>query len=103
DDAERLEHAVSPVLMQRVDANLGYPVRDPHGDPIPQSDGTVIVPPAHRLDHVQPGTRVRVVRISDADPAVLRDLAARGVVLDVELDATELQGAAARATWVVAA
>ena len=105
DDAERLEHAVSPVLMQRIDANLDHPRRDPHGDPIPQADGTVVVPPAHRMDQVQPGTRVRVVRISDADPELLRELSAARVGLDVELEAAAagLSAQAATAIWVVAA
>ena len=40
DEAEVLEHAVSDRLMARLDAKLGYPQRDPHGDPIPAADGT---------------------------------------------------------------
>lgn len=103
DDAERLEHAVSAMLMQRIDATLDFPRRDPHGDPIPQADGTVSVPPAHRLDQVQPGVRVRVARISDADPAMLRELTAAGIGLDRELDSTDLGPGAATAIWVVAA
>lgn len=105
EDAERLEHAVSPVLMRRIDADLRHPDRDPHGDPIPQPDGSVHLPPAHRLDEVEPGPRVRVVRISDADPQLLRELTAAGIDLDVELDAAAsgLSAPAAAAIWVVAA
>lgn len=41
DEAERLEHAVSDVLIERMALALGHPRFDPHGDPIPSSDGTV--------------------------------------------------------------
>ena len=39
DEAEVLEHAVSDRMLDRIDAKLGYPTRDPHGDPIPAADG----------------------------------------------------------------
>ena len=46
DEAEVLEHAVSDLLVDRIAARLGHPIRDPHGDPIPASDGTVTQPAA---------------------------------------------------------
>ena len=46
--AEELEHVQSPLLMRRLDAFLGHPALDPHGDPIPTEDGA-IRRPAHRL------------------------------------------------------
>ena len=49
DEAEVLEHAVSETLMERIDAKLGHPDRDPHGDPIPSVDGAVPTPPARQL------------------------------------------------------
>ena len=44
DEAEVLEHAVSDRMLERIDAKLGYPTRDPHGDPIPAADGKVPTP-----------------------------------------------------------
>ena len=41
EEAENMEHAVSDLLIDRIDAFLGYPATDPHGDPIPKADGTV--------------------------------------------------------------
>ena len=38
DEADRLEHAISEELEQRIDEALGYPTHDPHGDPIPTAD-----------------------------------------------------------------
>ena len=49
DEAEVLEHAVSDRMLDRIDAKLGYPTRDPHGDPIPAADGQVPTPPARQL------------------------------------------------------
>lgn len=85
DEAEVLEHAVSDLLVDRVDALLGHPTRDPHGDPIPTRDGRVTVPRAVPLVAVAAGDGGTVARISDAEPQVLRLLAEVGVRLDVEL------------------
>ncbi|MGO4536664.1 metal-dependent transcriptional regulator [Leifsonia sp. 2MCAF36] len=94
DEAEVLEHAVSDELVERIDRRLGFPLRDPHGDPIPTADGTPRRPDAVPLLAAEPGTSVAVVRISDADPAVLRYLSERGIGLDTALT-VEAQGASA--------
>ena len=47
--AEELEHVQSPLLMQRLDAFLGHPALDPHGDPIPAEDGAVRRPATRLL------------------------------------------------------
>ncbi len=84
DEAEVLEHAVSDVFVERMDARLGRPVRDPHGDPIPDPDGRLRVPAAVPLWDAPDG-EVVVARISDADPELLRRFAELGLVLDAEL------------------
>ncbi|UYG17552.1 metal-dependent transcriptional regulator [Brachybacterium huguangmaarense] len=72
DEAERLEHAASPELIDRIDAALGHPASDPHGDPIPSASGRTSLPPgALLLAEVTPPGDLRVVRVSDAEPAVL--------------------------------
>jgi len=83
DEAEVLEHAISDRLLDALDAELGRPVRDPHGDPIPAADGTVTRPAAIRLSEAPEGHRGAVVRIRDRDPLLLRHLEAEGVLLDV--------------------
>jgi DtxR family Mn-dependent transcriptional regulator len=85
DEAEVLEHALSDRMLDRIDADLGRPRRDPHGDPIPDHDGTVERPHASLLRDVLPGETVRVVRISDRDPDVLRLLEAGAIAIDGEL------------------
>lgn len=103
DEAEVLEHAVSDLFVERLDALLGRPVRDPHGDPIPRPDGTVERPPAVALPELVAGARGRVVRVDDEDPALLRECAAHGVVLDAVVVAPgPLSPAASAAVRVVA-
>ncbi len=80
DEAEALEHWVSDRLLGRMDAKLGYPGIDPHGDPIPAADGTVdpqagIVP----LGEAEEG-EYEVARLSDGDPDLLVYCARRGLV-----------------------
>jgi Mn-dependent transcriptional regulator len=79
DEAEVLEHAVSDALVDRIDALLGRPVADPHGDPIPTADGQPRRPDAVRLSEADAEVPMVVSRISDADPDVLRYLADKGI------------------------
>jgi len=79
DEAEVLEHAVSDTLVDRIDALLGRPVADPHGDPIPTAGGEPRRPDAVLLADAPTGIRLVVSRISDADADVLRYLAERGI------------------------
>lgn len=88
DEAELLEHALSDRLEERIDAALGHPTHDPHGDPIPPRDGPHEESWGVPLEAVAPGSRFVVERISDQDSAALRhlgDLGVRpGVILTVE-------------------
>ena len=84
DEAEVLEHAVTDRFVERIAEHLGHPARDPHGDQIPGPDGALTTPPARVLWEVEPG-EWRVVRISDADPELLRYLHAAGLVPDTVL------------------
>ncbi|MDY6995896.1 MAG: manganese-binding transcriptional regulator MntR [Actinomycetota bacterium] len=85
DEAEVLEHAVSDRMLMRIDAKLGYPTRDPHGDPIPAADGQVPTPPARQLSVCQDGEAGTIARISDADPEMLRYFDTVGIALDARL------------------
>lgn len=80
DEAEVLEHAVSDTFVERIDAALGRPQRDPHGDPIPGVDGHVDEPGAVALSSVPPGASAVVERVRDRDPALLRYLSDHGVL-----------------------
>lgn len=98
DEAEALEHAASEKLIDRIDALLGHPRADPHGDPIPAADGTLRRPPAVRLSDAS--GRRRVIRVSDADPDVLARCQALGMVPGAEVDAEIAPAELAAAVWV---
>ncbi len=89
DEAEILEHAVSDLMMSRIDAKLGFPERDPHGDPIPSVDGDVAAPKAIRLSDYTDGQHGRVARISDSDPDMLRYFDSVGISLDLAVTVLE--------------
>ena len=79
DEAEVLEHVLSEELEELIADKLGNPTHDPHGDPIPTRDGLMPDEPTVSLQTLATGDCGRFVRISDADPEMLRYLAARGI------------------------
>lgn len=80
DEADVLEHAVSDFLVDRIDELLGFPERDPHGDPIPSADGRVVeIPEAVPLSQLPPDSLARVERISDTQPELLQYFADQGI------------------------
>ncbi|HEY3546692.1 MAG TPA: metal-dependent transcriptional regulator [Propionicimonas sp.] len=127
-EAHRLEHAVSDLVLGRMDEMLGHPTHDPHGDVIPRVDGSIPPPalsgPAARLTELAPGHLGRVIRISDKEPAILQYLQTRRITIgtlvrvdavnaaagsltvtrstppDEHADAVEVAAGAADATWV---
>lgn len=80
DEAERLEHACSDELVDRMAAAIGEPMHDPHGAPIPTRDGTVDERRFGSLADLQPGDAAGVRRVSDKDGERLRYLAELGMV-----------------------
>src|SRR5687768_8631391 len=111
DEAEQLEHAISDEVLDRLDALLGHPATDPHGDPIPSRNGklssqvyaTLATCPSDRAMHIvrvteqspeflqfaeqnglQPGTTVRVVeRNLTAGLVTLRKTPGRSLALSI--------------------
>ena len=86
-EAERLEHALSEELEAKIDAELGYPTRDPHGDPIPDRELQLKAGQDRTLIDLKPGERASVSRVPNDDPELLRYLGELGLVpgSDVEL------------------
>ncbi len=73
DEAERLEHAISDLLLEHIDAFLNYPTTDPHGDPIPREDtDSIAVERPQSVADFRPGDSLKVVRILDQSQAFLR-------------------------------
>ena len=78
-EAERLEHAVSDTLVERMAAALGHPVVDPHGDPIPDADGSIHELACTPLAEVAVGETVEIRRVDESEPERLRYLATLGL------------------------
>ncbi|MEX1040584.1 MAG: metal-dependent transcriptional regulator [Pirellulaceae bacterium] len=74
EEAENMEHAVSDLLVDRIDEFLGFPDSDPHGDPIPTADGTMRSPVSQKLTQWEVGRPFRLVRVMDQTPEFLRYL-----------------------------
>jgi DtxR family Mn-dependent transcriptional regulator len=89
DEAEALQHAASVRLIDRIDAVLGHPRHDPHGDPIPPPSGDHAEDWSPALAGAPDGVLFRVDRVSDEDSAALRYLAGLGVRPGVVLRVTE--------------
>jgi DtxR family transcriptional regulator, Mn-dependent transcriptional regulator len=79
DEAEVLEHVLSEELEALIADKLGNPTHDPHGDPIPSAELVIDDRPTASLASLQAGAGGEFVRISDADPDMLRYLAERGI------------------------
>ena len=79
EEAERLEHAVSDVLVERMAQALGDPRFDPHGDPIPASDGTMDELVYTPLTDVAVGDPVVIRRVGTSQPDRLRFLEQTGL------------------------
>ncbi|MEM9593204.1 MAG: metal-dependent transcriptional regulator [Acidobacteriota bacterium] len=79
EEAEQLEHAMSDKLVDRIDAHLGFPEVDPHGDPIPNGDGTLRRVELRSLDECLPGEALVVARVSDQDEEFLRFVERHGL------------------------
>jgi DtxR family transcriptional regulator, Mn-dependent transcriptional regulator len=79
-EADRLEHALSESLEERIDKALGSPTEDPHGDPIPDSALRIVRSATRRLSDLRPGDRATVQGIPDGDRELVRYLAELGIV-----------------------
>ncbi len=93
DEADRLEHVVGPVLVERLAAALGHPTRDPHGHAIPDADLTPITATFVPLTALAPGQTAVIAQVGDDDATCLRQIAAAGLLPGMPL--TVLTGAPA--------
>jgi DtxR family Mn-dependent transcriptional regulator len=89
EEAESLEHAVSETFTERLAELLGYPQRDPHGDPIPTTEGTLEEQADKPLSQSRPTSRVRISRVEHRDSAMLAHIAELGLVPGKELRIVE--------------
>ena len=79
-EAERLEHAASDTLIEKMAAALAFPSHDPHGAPIPTKAGDIEPTEPSTLADARPGDRLRIRAVRDEHSADLRSMAAEGLV-----------------------
>jgi DtxR family transcriptional regulator, Mn-dependent transcriptional regulator len=89
DEAEILEHVVSDKFVDRIAAHLGNPVVDPHGDPIPTREGTIVERESVLLAEAEAGTSGVIVRVNDTDPELLRYLADIDIGIGMRVEVVE--------------
>ena len=89
DEAERLEHAVSDELIERMAGALGNPGFDPHGDPIPDADGSIAELACTPLSDIEPGDTVEIRRVRTEDGELLRYLGALDLRPGVQVQVVE--------------
>ena len=85
DEAERLEHAASDLLIEHMARALGSPSHDPHGAPIPTRSGHIEETDLATLADASPGVRLRIRAVRDEDPSDLRSMADVGLVPGVRV------------------
>lgn len=87
DEAERLEHAASDELIDRMASAIGEPATDPHGAPIPARDGTLTAEPElSTLAELADGRSACIARVGDRDGERLRYLATLGISIGTEVE-----------------
>jgi DtxR family Mn-dependent transcriptional regulator len=91
EEAEVLEHVLSEELEELIAAKLGNPTIDPHGDPIPTRELEIEERSTASLQTLTPGDRATFTRVSDADPEMLRFLAALGIAPGDDLEVVDKQ------------
>lgn len=90
-EAERLEHAMSDELVERLATALGHPASDPHGDPIPSADGQVSDVKGVPLTRMAEGAACVLARVSVSDAERLRYLGSLGLRPGLRLTVVEQQ------------
>ena len=104
EEAENMEHAVSDMLIDRIDDFLGRPDCDPHGDPIPDADGEFRGRSAtsRKLSECRPGESIRLVRVTDQGSEFLRFLSETGLEIGTEVTVIDNEPEAEHVTVRVA-
>ena len=88
-EAERMEHSLSAAQVDALDARLGHPVWDPHGDPIPTPAGEMPPEPGFGLPGAEPGRTVEVLHLEDEPREIYDALLDSGLSLGARLEVVE--------------
>lgn len=89
DEAEILEHVISEAFEEKIDALLGHPTHDPHGDPIPSKDGEIVHVDYPTLEEMEQGETGSIQRVSNHDASMLRYMSEQGLVPGANIEVLE--------------
>jgi DtxR family Mn-dependent transcriptional regulator len=103
EEADSLEHAVSDQVLERIDALLGHPTVDPHGDPIPTPKGHVHEPLRSSLADCAIQMPHRIARVLDQEPQFLKFIERHGLVPGATVTVEQREPAAGAVKVFVAA
>ena len=90
EEAERLEHSLTPKQVDRLDALLGHPPQDPHGDPIPTADGYLEPPSGVPMTDWPIGTPGRIVHLEDEPPLAYSQIVTGGFCIGQVIQVREV-------------
>ena len=90
-EAHRREHETTPDEAAKLDAELGHPAWDPHGDIIPDAGRRVPPPAGSPLTACTPGDRLRILHVKDEPPALFAQLVALGLIPGAEIEIVKCQ------------
>ena len=85
--AEELEHIKSDLLLDHLDAFLGFPKFDPHGDPIPNAQGKYTLRAQSPLSDLLPGKSGLIIGVKDSDTSFLKYLSEKGIEIGKSITA----------------
>lgn len=88
-EADKLEHVISEEFEDKLDALLGYPTVDPHGDPIPSKEGVIVVRKGCTLAQLREGQAALILRVNDQDSEKLRYLGQLGLYPETRVELVE--------------
>jgi DtxR family transcriptional regulator, Mn-dependent transcriptional regulator len=91
EEAERLEHACSDYLIEKIDTALDFPKFDPHGNPIPDKDGHMIkIKDECKLSDCKPGDSCYILRVVDMGEQFLKYLNSLSITLKTKIEIVDI-------------
>jgi DtxR family transcriptional regulator, Mn-dependent transcriptional regulator len=88
--AEELEHTLSPEQADQLAAQIGNPVFDPHGDPIPSSSGDLPIKKGKSLTEMKVGEFANIIHLEDEPNAIYSQLLAEGLYPGMQIRMMEI-------------
>jgi DtxR family transcriptional regulator, Mn-dependent transcriptional regulator len=84
-EAEKLEHVISEEFEERIASAMGYPLRDPHGEPIPSADLVMPKDQGIALTKLKPNQEACILRVHAQDADFLKHLEELGLIIDARV------------------